>query len=229
MRAWHPNGSRATRVLIKLLCVCLLVSQSGCSLFTMAGKMLFGDPVLESPFRKTTGANLVKDERRVVVVCSAPAAVKSDYPTLTVDLQDELTRQLRSRDVLVVRSEKVARWMDDHGEYSNDPDAIARAFDVDYIIHVHLDQFSYREESSADLYRGRSAGNVFAYEVTAKKGEPKRTRHVFSHEYTDEYPKTNPISALQMSPKLFQERYLKQVAEKIAQIFCDHRATELVQ
>src|SRR5690606_36217545 len=98
-----------------LALVLLAAGLPGSSLVTMAGKMIFGDPVMPCAFTNMTRVDLAKEGKTVVVVCSTPEAVKSDFPSLNIDLLDGVARQLNRREIKVVSPDDVAAWMDDNG------------------------------------------------------------------------------------------------------------------
>ncbi len=216
----------AARIAPLLLIGAIAGSQAGCSLFVMAGKMFEGELMQPAAFRTATKINLAKEAKRVVVVCSTPEAMKGDFPSLEFDMVEQITRTLKSNGVTVINPDDVAKWMDDHGGYSENPRDLANHFDVDLVIHADLSQFSYREDNSPTLFRGRANGNVRAYQVVKQQGGKKRVQQVFVSEYVSVYPKLNPISTEQMTETTFRKRYLDHVCEQIAQLFYDHRASE---
>ena len=215
-----------TRIAPLLLIGTIACSQVGCSLFVMAGKMLFGDIMQPAAFRTATKINISKEAKKVVVVCSTPEAMKADFPSLEFDMVEQITRTLKSHGVMVINPDDVAKWMDDHGGYSENPRDVANHFDVDLVIHADLSQFTYREDNSPALFRGRANGNVRAYQVVKEQGGKKRVQQVFVSEYVSVYPKQYPISTEQMTETTFRKRYLDHVCEQIAQLFYDHRASE---
>ncbi|MFO1023284.1 MAG: hypothetical protein U0903_21730 [Planctomycetales bacterium] len=71
----------------------LLLPLSGCSLGVMAGKMLFGDPLIGDDFKGTTGKTLTEKGKKVAVICNAPESVRDEFSALSVDLQRENCEQ----------------------------------------------------------------------------------------------------------------------------------------
>jgi len=199
----------------------LVILLSGCSMFVMAGKMLKGDPKQPGQFHQLTCTDLAKGKQRVVVVCSVPAAVEEDLSSLNVDLIEGVTRQMRLHGIDVVKPDEVARWIDDHGGVVSDPDAIAKAFDVDYIAWVDLQAFTIREENSANLLRGQAQGYIHAYKV--EKVDNKRyALSAYTTEFTSAYPPLQPISDIGRSPVLFQKEFIDRVSRQLAELFYDH-------
>lgn len=203
-----------------LALVCL--GASGCSLYVMAGKMFFGDPLQTCEFSRTTKVDLSEEDKKVLVICSTPESIRSDYPSLNYDLLEQITYRLRRNDVDVMDTGKVATWLDDNGGVWNNIDELAENFDADYIIHVDIDEFDYREPNSPNLLRGKAFGNVSAYEVMEVDGL-KRALEVFASEYTSEYPSHMPVSIESESPKVFRKKYLDRIADQIGRFFYNYR------
>ncbi len=70
VRASHRPRSRTLGTFLLVLVCALAASQSGCSLFVMAGKMIFGDPKVDCSFKKATKTDLSENGSRILVVCS---------------------------------------------------------------------------------------------------------------------------------------------------------------
>ncbi len=205
-------------VLLMLVCS----GASGCSLYVMAGKMFFGDPLQTCEFTKNTKVDLADEKKKVLVVCSTPESIRSDYPSLNYDLLEQITYRLRRNDIDVLDTGKVATWLDDNGGVWNDVEELAENFDVDYIIHVDIDEFDYREPNSPNLLRGKTFGNISAYEVEEIDGM-KRALQVFTSEYTSEYPIHMPVSIETESPEVFRKKYKDRIADQIGRFFYNYR------
>ena len=220
------SGSRLRRALAGwLLLAAWAAALPGCSLGVMAGKMLFGDPLTPCAFTGQTGVDLAKEGKRVIVLCSTPDAVRSDFPSLEVDLLDGVARQLKRRDIAIVSPDEVASWLDDHGGRWDDPSEMAEHFHADYVVHIDLDRFTYKEENSPDLFRGRALGNVIAYQAV-RNADGTRARRIFEREFTSEYPTHHPVSVTTVSARNFRKQYLDRVTGEIAHMFYNHRFSE---
>ena len=147
-----------------LVCCCFL-ELSGCSLFVMAGKMLQGDPVVEAEFDRWYGKSMEKSKKKVAVVCSTPESVKSEFTSLDLDLASEVSRKLHLHEITVVKSHKVASWMDDHGGTDFNMAELGNDLGAELVVAIKLDHFDFREENSPDLFRGKARGNVTVYEL----------------------------------------------------------------
>ena len=219
-RAAGPRG-------MTLALVTALFGLPGCSLITMAGKMIMGDPVVSCAFSQQTHVDLVKDARTVLVVCKVPESVKKDFPSLGFDILDGVTRRLKRQGVSIISPNEVASWMDDNGGRWDDVGELADEFDTDYIIDIDIQKFTHTEENSPDLFRGRAAGMVTAHEVRSSSGL-KSTHHVFEREFNSEYPSHHPISVTTISSKTFRKQYVDRVCSELSHLFYNHRMSEEV-
>jgi hypothetical protein len=215
-------SSRRALILTAALAACAL---SGCSLFVMAGKMIFDNPKVPSAFKTMTHVDLAKSGKTLLVVCSMPEAIKAEFPSVGYDLVDGVARRLKTRGIKVVNPDEVATWMDENGGRFTTANDLTDQFDADYIVHIDINQFDYHEENSPTLFRGTAIGNVFVYQVEVIGGS-KQTREAFVREFTSVYPGTHPVSVDQMSSKVFTKRYLERVSGQLAQMFYDHTVSE---
>ncbi len=201
------------------------VMLTGCSLFVMAGKMLFDDPKMACAFKQATHVDLQKEQSRVLVIASTPETVRADWTSLSVDLLEGVTRLLKSQGINVVNPDDVATWLDDNGGTVDEPTELANHFRADYIVHINIERFSFYEDSSPTLYRGRTNGFVTAFQVQSVNGQ-KVARHVFEREFTSEYPEHHPVSKDSISEKVFLKRYMDRVCAQLSYLFYDHRFSE---
>lgn len=149
---------------------CCLLELCGCSLFVMAGKMIQGDPVIEDEFKKWYGKSLADSEKNVAILCSTPESIKSEYSSLDLDLISEISSRLSRHDVSVIKPHRVASWIDDHGGGELNVQELGSAVDAEFVIHIKLDDFNFREENSPNLLRGRSSGLIVVYELVSGSG-----------------------------------------------------------
>lgn len=217
---------RRLSIVFCLLTMAILSSAIGCSLFVMAGKVLFGDPVKTCEFTHMTGVDLVKEEKRLLIVCSTPHSLESHYPAINSDILTGVTRRLGQRGIKVVKADEVASWLDDNGGRWTGADDIIRDFkDVDYIVHIQLEQLRFRVENSPTLLQGKAVGNVLVHEVSEINGK-RRAVQVFPREFTEIYPQFSPFSTEQRSEKVFENEYLDRLCSVLAQKFYSHRLSE---
>lgn len=233
-RALATSQSQSILLVPLKRCVaCLAIASivwtlGGCSIFVMAGKMFFGDPVRTSPFRATTDVNLTKGEKSVLIIARTPQSVKAEIPAVDLVIVEQVSRILRTKGVKMYPSKKVLNWVDNRGGHWGDASEIARAFpDANYIVEVDVEQFTHREDNSPDLYRGRAVGNIQAFEVIEVAGSQSASP-VFSRTFNCTYPTMHPKQAHQISEKTFQEEFLGRVCVQIAQMFYDIRPSESI-
>lgn len=217
-----------------LLAAAISMASSGCSLFVMAGKALFGDPKVTAEFRTVTGTDLTDGKDSVVIICTAPHRLTSELPSLQIDIVDRVTRNLETRDVRIVPSGDVASWHDDHGEWG-DYSEMAKHFGAKYVIHVSLREFSHRVPESPDLLQGTAEGRISVHEVSTKKAKALTARDfkapvalVFDRDFRLTYPKSYPIPRQTRSEDLFVHGFLDRVSQNIAQHFYDYKMSEQI-
>ncbi len=207
--------------LAALSCLCL----SGCSLFLMGQKMFFGDPELKSEFKAFTHVDLTKGKHTLLIVCRTPDAVDQQLSTLNLDLIDGVTRQLKREGISVVDPDDVAMWLDEHGGLPKDISELARdrKLTTDYIAVIDVQEFSYREENSSALLRGRARGFLKVYKVSQLDDE-RLASAVFTKEFTTIYPPHQPISEVNRSSEIFRRDFIHRVCDQLAHKFYDHHA-----
>jgi hypothetical protein len=224
----HPSRghwpSSARRWLALLLCggSCLLAN-SGCSLFVMAGKMIMGDPMVDSDFEAYTKKSLKDDEKKVVIICDTPEAVKLEFSSLDVDLLAQLARRMSQEGIEVVNPHKVAKWIDDNGGVGEDLGELADQMKADYIVRVHVDAFDYREENSPNLFRGRASGAIDVFAVERTK-DTKQIQQIYSKGFNSVYPRHKPVGSEEVRAVVFRKRYLDRLSEELSRLFYDYRA-----
>jgi hypothetical protein len=198
------------------------LSLSGCSLFLMGQKMFFGDPLVKAEFTTFTRVDLTKGKHKLLIVCSTPEALNEDLSTLKLDLIDGVTRRLKREGVKVVDPDEIASWIDEHGGLPKNPSDLARDFEVDYIAWIDVESFSYQEENSVRLLRGRTQGSVKVYKVSELDGD-RMANIVFNKEFTTVYPPHQPISEVSRSADIFRRDFTHRVCDQLAHKFYDHR------
>jgi len=205
-----------------LLLVVLSIGLSGCSLFVMAGKLLLGDPRTPALFREQTGVDLSKGEHKLLVICRTPHMIRNQRPTFEYDLTDGLHRRLRQHGVKTIPADKVLSWLDNNGGDFRNVSEIARDFETDYIAVVHVQQASFYEENSPEMFKGHAEGTVSVYERKKLDGRPE-TLQIFTGEFRTEYPRHHPIPVQQMGERGFQKQFVDHLCSQIASKFHDSR------
>jgi hypothetical protein len=205
----------------------LLVLQAGCiRTMVMVGKVLMGDPMQTSGFELATGTNLKKEGKRLLIHCTAPAFVKESYGTLTRDVEEELIRRMKRHELQVLHPDVAVNIFDRLGG-TFDPQAIAREVDdVDYVIHIQIDRFSYLEDSSPNFYRGQASGRIIGFEVRGDGGE-KHAIQVFDQQFQTTYPTTYPVAVDQTPKAVFIRRFVDHIASSLGASFYDVTRSDL--
>jgi hypothetical protein len=218
-----PNNSRRRFLAASISAGAGVSLLSGCSLGVMFNKMILGDPKLPAEFRSMTKIDLTKGKHTVMVICSTPAAVDDELSTLKLDLIDGVTRRMKLNGVSVVDPDRVASWIDDHGSFRN-PGELAEDFDANFIAWIDVNQFSFREDNSPKLLRGRCSGFVRVFRVDPAGDDGRKfTSTVYESEFSSTYPRLQPLSETGRSAVLFQKEYVDRVCDHLAEKFYDHR------
>lgn len=224
--AKRPGRSRRWIVLGQWLFLTLaLLGLAGCSLFVLAGKMFFGDPQITAAFQLATGVDLTEGNKKVIVLCSAPAMIEGGEVSANYEIVEEVSRRLKREGVDLISSNDVRTWMDDNGGRLDDPRDLAEDFDVDYIIYINLFRVTFREENSPSLYRGVANGEVFAYEITKDADGKEMVLEVFSRGFGAVYPEGQPRDRID-SLRIFQKEVLDRASAEIAFLFYSHKISE---
>ncbi len=213
---------------ILMVCLCLVaLTQSGClNSLVMAGKVLMGDPQQPSGFELVTGISLKEEQKRVLIHCSAPSYLSDDYDTLTSDVQEELIRRMRRRGLAVMHPDAAADVLDDFAGHF-DPNLIASKLDdVDYIFHIQFDKFSYREDNSPNLYRGRASGIIVGHEVRGGKSG-RHSVKVYDQGFSTTHPSAHPITVDQMPKTVFIRRFIDRIADDLGNTFYNVQSSSL--
>ncbi len=227
-RLGRPMGrANWLRALMVLFTICIVGSQSGCSLLVMANKMFLGDPKIKAQFKQRTGVDLIDEEKRVLVVCSTPEFLRTEHSAVGRDIIDGMYRRFRLHEIDCVNPSDVDGWLGRVGGVWDDATEIAQEFDTDYIIHIEIDEVAYLEENSPNFYRGNAHGMVSVYE-SRKTGSGRGAFLIFQHEYKSQYPIHYPMSSDNMSERTFAEKFNKRMADELARLFYDYRTSESV-
>ena len=217
------------RLMLTGLLLSLVACSSGCQIIIGSLLTLTGRPLIDADFKKYTGKGLEGTNKKVVVLCTSPESAK-DVSSLDLDVIADVSSKFRQHDITVVDPHKVQSWIDDNAGNVDDADIveIGSKFDADYLVHVKLDEFTYKEENSPNLFRGRSKGKVMVVEFTDVAGVKgkKRGRKIYDKVFSSVYPVHQPKSVSDISPAVFRKQYLARVSDELARFFYDHRPGE---
>ncbi len=202
----------------------------GCSLGVMAGKLFFDDPKMKSVFRKSTGTDLTKGEKTILIACSTSHQILSKYPGVRIDIVDKMSRILDTHHVKVVPTDDVATWFDDHGEWG-DFTELADEFDADYVMHIDLKSFAVVVPDSPNLLQGKAEGRVSMMEikVMGKDKDKKKASVAVERSFSVMFPNTYPVPRESRSEEMFTENFLDSISRQLARMLYDHRPSEAIQ
>lgn len=214
------NRSNSATFAMLMFGLCLSVfTQCGCvDSLMMVGKVIMGDPKQPSGFEIATGTSLVKDQKRILIHCSAPAFLSDDYDTLTSDVEEELIRRMRRHGVAVMHPDAAADILDDYaGRF--DPNLLASQLDdVDYIFHIQFDSFTYLEKNSPNFYRGKASGTIVGHEVRGKDSG-RHSVKVYDQQFKTTHPSAHPIPSGQMPKTVFIRKLIDRIADDLGNTF----------
>lgn len=211
----------SVHVLLFFVVVSLLLVIPGCSLGVIAGKVLFGDPKIKAPFRDATGVDLMDGEKSLLIICSAPHSILSQYPSIQNDIVERMTLTLSTRGIKLISYDDVAAWFDDHGEWG-DFSELADKFKADYVMHIEIREFRTDVPDSDNLQQGKADGKVTILDFDKGEGSP-----VFERVFNTTYPQF-PIPRENKSEHLFTEGFLNRTSDTLARMLYDHRVSETV-
>lgn len=203
-----------------LLAIGAIAFVPGCSLYVMAGKMIFGDPQMTPEFTMATGVRLTGGDLSTVVIARVPSYLSGEIATLESDLITGITSRMQQQGIAATDADTVIDWIDERGT-SDDVEGAAAHFDVNYVIHFELEEFANLEEKSTALLRGRANGTVRAYkvEIVDQKRVP---RMVFEREFQTRHPRQQPVSVGDVTRTVFARRHLDQLCDDLARKFHPH-------
>ncbi len=97
----------------------------------------------------------------------------------------------------------------------DEPEEIARAFGVTYLVYIDLKKYTLYEKNSQNLYRGRAEAMVSVYEID-EAGDGER---IYSKEILSKYPIRAPKSTYEVTYSTFRRLYLTRLSEEIGRLF----------
>ena len=207
---------------------------AGCQAGVMIGRVLFGDPLITPALTQVTRIKLEDQTHKVHLACVAPASVLSRYDALQMDLVEQVSRQLRKRDIPVTPPDDVSMIVDDLGGRI-DPRELAAQFDDGLLVFINIEQFSLADPGDGNLHRGRMVGEVIAYEIrpTDADGEAAEDAfsepiEVFRQEARVVYPETHPIPLDQMTASMFKRKFLARLSDEIGRKLYPFRITDTI-
>lgn len=198
--------------------ILLLATSTGCAQAVLLGYLIGGPPSIEPDFDAMTGESLSAPEVTAVVVCYAPTELKWDFEKIDHEVAAAVTGRLTQNHIKVMHQESVRAWMDSHPDWER-PEEIGKAFDVDYVIDIEINDFGLYEENSTTLYRGRTEAYVHVIKMDQDLGEGDK---IYTKEMNVVFPISIPRAAQDQSFESFKREYLSRLSESIGWLFYEH-------
>lgn len=158
----------------------------------------------------------------VAILIYTDVAVQYDYPYARLGLSMALTSELKKRieGIKVIPPERVVTYQDQNVHWeSMDRSRLGRAFDVDYLLYVVLDEYTMREPGSVNLFRGRIRAHANLYETS----KPENEACVWTgEEFSVIYPQHAPTGQPGQDDSRIRYETEKRFAELLAKRFYEH-------
>ncbi len=226
----HWKVSSRRFVVALLISISCLSTMAGCSLFVLAGKMFFGDPLYPSRVENLTDTDIRKTGKPLILVCSVPQSVKDQLPSLEFDIVEGVSRKLRTRGLQLVSSDDVATWVDDRGGMWNDPHELARDFKdrAGFIGHIDLHQYTFHPDNSPSMLQGNVQGTITVYEIN-EESDVLPSQQIFEENFSLIWPEHAPTNAEEMPLNVFQQKLIQRVSKQIGFYFHKYRQSEVLE
>lgn len=216
---------RKLRPAFWLVGLLIVASVAGCRFNVAILRGIIGDFEEPSAFEQRLDVDLSKGNHRLLILCSAGHGVTNESASLPIDILSKVSGRLRSRGIDVVDSDDVANWLDDNGSW-DDLTSLAAEFDADYIAVIHVQNLTFKEPNSTNLFRARASGDIRVYEVLADEDGYVAER--YGTAINEVYPKTYPISAEKTSEGMFQKQTLDYLSDIFARQFHSYHQRETI-
>lgn len=209
------TGLRLLRVLSVLAAA---AGASGCNWIILLGYLIGGPPSIEPEFDVETQKSMTDKDVVVAVVCYADKTIKWDFDSIDHEVAKYVTFRLHEHQVKVIDPDRIRAWLDQHDDWDR-PEEIGEAFRCRYVVYIDLLSFSLYEESSSQLYRGRSEAVVSVTEVDPETGDGEK---IFSKEVLSRFPIHAPRSTAEVTYSSFKREYLSRLSEEVGRLFYEH-------
>ncbi|MFN0054576.1 MAG: hypothetical protein ACKV0T_20565 [Planctomycetales bacterium] len=216
------NAPRRTRLSWLAAIALLTLSQAGCQAVLLFGYLIGGPPMIEPDFNKQTSEKLDGKNKTVLVMCYAPTELRWDNDAVDYELSKFVAHRLNANSIKVMDPDRVHAWLDKNKDWSKISE-VGAEFQVDYIVHIDLKEYSLFEEHTHELYRGRSDAVVSVIKMNEDK---KDGDSIYSKELKSRFPKTMGVSVYQYSYADFKQLYLATLADEVGMLFYPYAAGE---
>ncbi|MCY2962808.1 MAG: hypothetical protein NT069_04005 [Planctomycetota bacterium] len=192
---------------------------------TLLGYLLHGPPKNEPDFHKRTKLSLSEKGKTTAIVCYAPKTLKRDNEAVDVELAKALALQFNNHKIRVFDPDRVEVWLDKNPNYSKVTE-VAAAFNLDYVVHIDIKDFSLFAAQSSDLYQGRCDAviNVFKMNEDKTDGEP-----IYTTEFRSRFPSRPEKSVYEISQDEFKNMFLSALSDQIGKKFYESYSSDDVE
>jgi hypothetical protein len=200
---------------------------TGCNLLSLPF-FIFGPEPRTEPEMKQIGSKERRDEVTVVVLTYAGPETRPEFIKVDRDLAACIAHQMREafkyndEKVKVISPSKVEKFKQDHLNWQTMELAdIGKYFAAEYLVYVELDNDTlalYERGSGRELFRGHADYTVTL--VNVHEPEDGTDRKQFSYSYPSEAK--GPIHASDTTLILFKQKFLDQIAKKVAWCVTSH-------
>ncbi len=223
---------RAAAAGLLVLASAAMISLSGCDPRTLIYFLQPDEPTVPAP-----GPSL-KGKKILLVTQAAPSALTGSE-TIDRELNRELIQIFRQKvkKIEITPPEKVAAWVEAHPTWT-DPGELAKAFEVDLVIVLEVNQFTIEDYRSPGLLEGNAEVHIrvveYAHPKTLKgkvnTAAPKETNKIYEEDWKTIFPKRGPMSLDSgVSKPVFKTKFLKLVASEISWQFVAHEVGDDIQ
>lgn len=163
--------------------------------------------------------------RRVVILVWTDPSTLFDYPYARFELAtyigDKLSAETlrRKLNVDVVDSRDAEDYLQKNVDAQIDPQALGRAFDADYVVHLEILKFQFRDPDQPQFLRGEIHASVSVHDVRA---DPDQLRRYELAPVKCSYPKGSPVLMSATNSPLVREATYHKFAEEVARKFYEH-------
>lgn len=199
---------------------------SGCNLLALPFFIFGPEPKIEAEMKQIGGKDK-RDEITVAVLTYAGPETRPEFIKVDRDLAARIADEMRKaflyneEKVKVVSPSKVEKFKQDHLNWQTMELAdIGKHFAADYVVYIELDNETlslYERGSGRELFRGHADYTVTL--VSVRDPEDGTQRKQFSYTYPSE---AKAIHASDTTVILFKQKFLEQIAKKVAWCVTSH-------
>lgn len=198
---------------------CIMLT--GCEYGIFLGYLIGGPPSIEPDFAAQTGKDMKDFGVTVAVVCTAPKDLKWSYDEIDNLVAEAVTLQMGQKKINVIYPDQVRAWLDKNPDWTT-PAEIGEFFEVTYVIHIDILDYSLYEKNSHTLYRGTTQCEINVWEM-ADSGEGEK---IYSKENTTTFPLRIPRSSQDTSLEQFKKEYLYRLSYEIGRHFFEYYVSD---